>query len=683
MNLPGNAPEPTLGDRRFQFTGSLLESSFYLPRGADGELEQALFLGDYCHVVAPRQIGKTSLHVRVSRKLNERGRGCATVDLTSLGSVRNANEWYYTLIRDISKALGAPSPLQFWKANAEIGAARRWADYLLEIAAQLFPNGIVVFIDEIEAVLLSDSQEGEPSSGTPQAETADGAKRFFRDDFFMAIRSLYEGRNRDPRCRLVTFCLVGVTTPSDLVRDKKLTPYNNSQQIRLEDFTREQIAPLSNGLAPLGGDTRALLDAIYAWTDGHPYMTMRTCAALTRRGPIRPGSESEAVDAVIHEEFLARALEDPNLNYAARRFDDQRFEQGGITLTDKILVYDKLLDGDLPAEHVEDNVQLELRLAGMIKSVVTPKGDVLRVRNRVYARGLDREWLASKGERRELAAGVWGWQRANRDPAYLFSGRKLAEALERARRGVPLSNIEREFLTASQRFEAEELDRREAEARRVAEQHRAETEALRSEKTLLFAEASGLAARGAKLQRRLWIMIAATVVIGVVAAVVFGVTTIQTNRTLKAQETARNALNEANAREEQANLRAAEAKRSLDEITQRLESTREQADEVKKDAEREKTEAMRASAEAKTKTEVAERAMLAARASQRAAREVDRVNVQTTAEARLSRDKAAELRSICSELIDEQEERSRACEAELQSCRSGSSSSMVWPSNQK
>lgn len=485
MTVSAIASEEAPLDQRFQFTGSLLETSVYLPRPADDELESLLFAGSYCNIIAPRQIGKTSLRVRVASRLERRGRRCVAIDLTSLGTVRKDEEWYFGFIYAIARSLGQPSPWPFWKELAGVPFARRWADYLLSLAEQ-FPNGLVIFVDEIEAVLLSDT------STSASAASLSAEERFSRDDFFTAIRALFEGRNQDERCRRLTFCLVGVTTPSDLVVNKKVTPFNISRSLLLQDFTRGEIDALATPLSTLGANTSALLDAIFWWTDGHPYMTMRICASVARMGTIAAGQERQRVDQVVQREFLDHALQDPNLNYAARRFDDTRFEAGGVTLTDKILLYDKVLANEFVEDQVEDNVQLELRLAGIIKAVYTDQGRGLRVRNRIFARALDREWLASKGDRREIATGVWSWTKAERNPEWLFRGAKLREALSRARSGVPLSPIEREFLTESQRVETEALQRLEAEARDA-------TEAKQR-------EAAELSKKEQRLRRLVWIL---------------------------------------------------------------------------------------------------------------------------------------------------------------------------------
>src|SRR5262249_51796665 len=87
---------------------------------------------------------------------------------------------------------------------------------------------LVIFIDEIDTV-----------RGLP----------FSTDEFFAAIRECYNRRAQDPEFLRLTFCLLGVATPSDLIRDTRTTPFNIGRRIELTDFTEKEAAPLRLGLA--------------------------------------------------------------------------------------------------------------------------------------------------------------------------------------------------------------------------------------------------------------------------------------------------------------------------------------------------------------------------------------------------------------------------------------------------
>lgn len=360
------------GMPRFHYTGSLAPGDVYVERPADRLLPELLRRGTYCHILAPRQIGKSSLRVRVAERLQEEGIRCASLDLTVCGSSADPEQWYFTVAAEIADQLELPDPFGFWDQHRHITPPRRWASYLLHVLkTDPEKRRVVVFLDEIESIRLVS---------------------FPVDDFLLAIRGLFEARSTDEPLSRLTFCLIGVTTPNDLVKDKLVTPFNVSTQVRVDDFTREQLDVLGPGLADLGAPVDVLLDAVYEWTDGHPYMTMRACAALVGAGRLER-VEPETVARVVREQFLERPLEDGNLGYAARRFKDTRYERQGAPVGDRIALYRRVLDGErVPADN-ESAAQMELRLAGMVKDVEAPDGRWLRVRNRVFATAFAREWL--------------------------------------------------------------------------------------------------------------------------------------------------------------------------------------------------------------------------------------------------------------------------------------------------
>src|SRR5205085_11483007 len=89
------------------------------------------------------------------------------------------------------------------------------------------PGRLVIFVDEIDAVR---------------------SLPFSTDEFFAAIRECYNRRTQDSTFERLTFCLLGVATPSDLIQDTRTTPFNIRRRIELTDFTAAAAAPLAGGL---------------------------------------------------------------------------------------------------------------------------------------------------------------------------------------------------------------------------------------------------------------------------------------------------------------------------------------------------------------------------------------------------------------------------------------------------
>ncbi len=246
----------------FYVTGGTLrrDAPCYVVRRADSELYEGLSHGHFCYVLTPRQMGKSSLMVHTAASLRENGFGVAVIDLTKIGQNLSAEQWYGGMLVQIGKALELEDDLMvYWGAHLRLGPLQRWIQAIRDAVLPCYPGRIVIFVDEIDVV-----------SSLP----------FSTDEFFAGIRELYNDRAEDAELERLTFCLLGVATPSDLIRDTRTTPFNIGRRIELLDFTQNEAAPLAQGLRceeRLGAE---LLKRILYWTGGHPYLTQRLCQAV-------------------------------------------------------------------------------------------------------------------------------------------------------------------------------------------------------------------------------------------------------------------------------------------------------------------------------------------------------------------------------------------------------------------
>jgi len=360
---------------RFQSKGALRQEALYVERQADSELLEKLLAGEFCYILAPRQIGKSSLRVRTERLLSKRGVRCATVDLTKIGtSGVVAEEWYFGVIREIARRLSLPVIVEeFWENTQGLSPAHRLSTFF-EVIVDHLTTPVVIFLDEIESVL-------------PLA--------FARDDFFATIRSVYNERAERAGFRLLTFCLLGVAAPWDLSRDPHRTPFNTGHAIRLEDFKPTEATAFLPGLAETwGAQSEAILTTVLSWTSGHPYMTQRLCEELTE--PERwqkltaEQFSDKAVDHLVTELFLSQSLADPNLLVAQQIFTQER---PTYQLLQMCKLYERLLQGEQVPASGSDQIQMSLRLTGMAAERHRDGASYLAVRNRIFATIFDREWV--------------------------------------------------------------------------------------------------------------------------------------------------------------------------------------------------------------------------------------------------------------------------------------------------
>ncbi|MBM3458843.1 MAG: hypothetical protein FJX77_09975, partial [Armatimonadetes bacterium] len=83
---PQASPIPAAAEPFFVAEGTLHpDAPSYVERAADQELYEAVGAGEFCYVLTPRQMGKSSLMVRAAARLRAAGVRVAVLDLTAVG----------------------------------------------------------------------------------------------------------------------------------------------------------------------------------------------------------------------------------------------------------------------------------------------------------------------------------------------------------------------------------------------------------------------------------------------------------------------------------------------------------------------------------------------------------------------------------------------------------------------
>ncbi len=151
----------------------------------------------------------------------------------------------------------------------------------------------------------------------------------------------------------------------------------------------------------------ALLRRVLFWTGAHPYLTQRLCQAAALDDRVRRPRD---VDRCCHELFLSPQARDRDDNLV---FVREHLLTHRDTRTALLDLYGSILRGQAPADDTRTSALVSaLHLSG----VVSPQAGRLKVRNRIYERVFDRQWverhLPDAEVRRQRAAYRRGLTRA-------------------------------------------------------------------------------------------------------------------------------------------------------------------------------------------------------------------------------------------------------------------------------
>ncbi|MEH2286823.1 P83/100 family protein, partial [Nostoc sp.] len=442
----------------------------YIPRQADEELLSLCESATFAYVLTPRQMGKSSLMVRTAQTLMDEGIRSVIVDLQELGANVTAEQWYFGFLVKLEDQLMFDTDVvSWWQEHQHLGVSQRLTQFFERVLLAEVNGQVVIFVDEIDSTLSLD----------------------FTDDFFIAIRYLYVARATNPEFRRLSFVLMGVATPGDLIGDAKRTPFNIGQRVDLTDFTFEEALPLAEGLALSSNEANQILRWVLKWTGGHPYLTQRLCGALVLIPPtplqkggnqlpvleISPTTFSKSsilppflrgargdqvlsaadVDRIVNSTFFgAMSEQDNNLQFVRDMLTKRSPDSEVLT------IYRQIRQGKQAVVDEEQSLaKSHLKLSGVVRR----ENNVLRVRNQIYRQVFDYKWI-----NKHLPFNLRDrWERLK--PALPYVAVLVVFSVLMT--GVAVY-VNGERLTAQNASEREKQQRREAETQRTEAKRQAE-----------------------------------------------------------------------------------------------------------------------------------------------------------------------------------------------------------------
>lgn len=439
----------------YQVGGSLpADAPSYIERQCDRDYYELLKERKYCYVFNCRQMGKSSLRVRVTHKLQAEGGVCATIDPQKIGVEVTCDQWYSSAIRSLVGDLDLKSKfdLRSWIRERELlSPVQRFAEFIETVVLQEIDTPIVIFVEEIDRLL---------------------SLKFGMDDFFGLVRSFFEDRPTKPDYNRLTFSFLGVATPTDLIQSHNTSAFNIGYAVEMTGFTLTEALPLMQGLASKVANPQDYLEEAVKWTGGQPFLIQRLLGLMEKElaGIATPENIAVWVENLVQERIVTN-------------WESQDTPPHLTTIRDRVISVEEklrgrmlgcyqqvLADGELEDDRCEE--RSKLRLTGL----VVRRDGRLRSYNPIYAAVFNNFWVE-----RQLASlrpafyieAFTGWQEAEigKNEDFLLRGQALEDA-EVWARGKRLNDQDEQFLRESREIEKQETAQKldvERQARASAE----------------------------------------------------------------------------------------------------------------------------------------------------------------------------------------------------------------------
>lgn len=348
-----------MADQSIYTVGGTVQAGggIYIKRKADDELLQYCRAGEFAFILSSRQVGKSSLMVRTAQQLEREDICSVIIDLSSIGVKISADEWYLGILDEIVNTLKLKTDIfAWWSERAGLSPATRMTNFFRDVLLKEVNRPVIIFFDEIDSTL-----------SVP-----------FADDFFAGLRAVYNARSNVADFKRLSFVMIGVATPSDLISDSKRTPFNIGRRVELTDFTFEEALPLAGELSA------EVLSWALDWTGGHPYLTQRLCAYLSKSD----------LKSNIQEEYVANAVRQLFEGEQGRQDNNLQFVRDMLTkrspdIQRVLKTYQDIRSGKKVRNDERSISKAHLKISGVVRS----ENGRLQSRNRIYERVFDLKWI--------------------------------------------------------------------------------------------------------------------------------------------------------------------------------------------------------------------------------------------------------------------------------------------------
>jgi len=332
---------------------TIIPTSLYVERAADRQLKSIVEdMGRPGYVLVARQMGKTNLLIHMKRT--------RVHDLVLYKDLSSQFETPRAFFRDIIDSLLESFPelatdSSYSKIEDLDVEANVEYDRNLRRLLKCTSKKIIIVLDEIDSLVNSS----------------------FSDVIFAQIRSMYFSRINFPEYERLTYVLSGVAEPTDLIKNKNISPFNIGEKIYLEDF---DISEFGSFITNSGLEfSKDVVDRIYSWTAGNPRTTWDICSELEDLAAANGSIDVSTVDKTIDKLYL------------------HDFDRAPIDHIRTLVESDKVIRDAISSirwgksSYVDDKTKSRLYLAGIIRSA----GGEAAIKNRIIDDALSDSWINS------------------------------------------------------------------------------------------------------------------------------------------------------------------------------------------------------------------------------------------------------------------------------------------------
>lgn len=263
---------------------TIVPAELYVERAADRQLRSIINdMGRPGYVLVARQMGKTNLLLNMKRERREDL--VLYLDLSS--RFETAQSWFRNVIDSLLESFHSDFPFAVdaiadSRNTVNLEPSAEFDRHMRQILRES-KKRIVIILDEIDSLVNTS----------------------YSDSILSQVRSMYFSRANHPEYEKLTYVLSGVAEPTDLIKDKNISPFNIGEKIYLGNFDFDEFSSFL-GKAKLNLEHN-VRECVFDWTRGNPRMTWDVCSDLEVQGALGKelsiGLVNEIIDRLYLQEF--------------------------------------------------------------------------------------------------------------------------------------------------------------------------------------------------------------------------------------------------------------------------------------------------------------------------------------------------------------------------------------------